>query len=304
MKSIDCASVFRLRGGLHLGNTIPVVLFLLLAGCSEEKAPQPQASKAAATTSGQKVTIKGSNTIGEELAPRLIAEYGKEHPQVGFELETKGTGSGFWGLIAGVSDIAAASREANKEEIEQAKARGIEFDEHIIGSYSVAVVINSGNSISDLSPEQVRDIFTGVIQNWKDLGGSDAPIHLCIRNPISGTYLGFRELAMENKPYAASTNAFTNYAGIVQAVAQDQNAIGYASLDLAAKPGVKALTIKGVAPTAASVNEQKYPYARALRLYLNKSKEAPAVVEFIRFVESPRGQQIVAQLGNVPRASQ
>jgi len=273
-------------------------LTLLLAGCSEQKAPEPQAPAPAAA---KKVVIKGSNTVGEELGPRLIAEYKKDHPDIGIDLETKGTGSGFWGLVAGVCDIAAASRPANNEEMEQARARGIEFDEHVIGSYSVAVIVNAGNSVADLSPNQVRDIFTGVIQNWKDAGGSDAPIHVCIRDPISGTYLGFRELTMENKPYTANTNALTSYAAIIQAVAQDQNAIGYAGMDAAGKPGVKAVSIGGVAPSAASVNEHKYPYARALRLYTSKSKTAPTTAEFIGFVESKRGQEIVAQLGNVPR---
>src|SRR5436309_150530 len=83
-----------------------LVLYFLLAGCSPDQQQSPP------QTAGQheKVTIKGSNTVGEELAPRLIAEYKREHPNAAFELETKGSASGFWGLIAGVTDIAASSR--------------------------------------------------------------------------------------------------------------------------------------------------------------------------------------------------
>jgi phosphate transport system substrate-binding protein len=294
MKPIFCAQRF----GLKRIHCRTLLLAFLLGGCSDKKAPETQAP---ASGSVQKIVIKGSNTIGEELGPRLIAEYKKQHPDAVIDLETKGTGSGFWGLVAGVCDIAAASRAANNEELEQAKSRGIQFDEHLIGSYSVAIIVNAGNPVADLSPEQVRDIFTGSVQNWKDVGGSDAPIHLCVRDPISGTHLGFREIAMENKPYAASTNAFTNYAGIVQAVAQDQNAIGYSSIDVGGKSGVKAVAIKGVAPSTASVNEHKYPYARPLRLYTNKTKQAAPAVDFIHFVESARGQEIVAQMGNVPK---
>ena len=106
---------------------------------------------------------------------------------------------------------------------------------------------------------------------------------------------------MENQPHPAGTNAFTSYAAIVQAVAQDANAAGYASFDLAHSPGVKALSIDGVPPTTASVNADKYPYARLLRFYTRKGKEAPATLDFIKFVQSPKGQQIVAQSGNVPR---
>jgi phosphate transport system substrate-binding protein len=302
MKAISPTKFLRLSPSRYVTKSVSLAL-LLLAGCSDNKTsePQTQASSRSSGSSGPKLVIKGSNTIGEELGPRLIAEFKKDHPNAAIEFETKGTGSGFWGLIAGVCDIAAASRPANNEEIEQAKSRNIEFNEHVIGSYSVAVIANAGNAVSDLSPEQVRDVFTGAVQNWKDVGGSDAPIHVCVRDPISGTHLGFRELAMENKPYAAGTNAFNSYAGIVEAVAKDQNAVGYASVDLASKAGVKPLSIKGVAPSAVSVNEHKYPYARALRLYTNKSKEASTAAEFISFVESKRGQEIVAQMGNVPR---
>src|SRR5206468_8129810 len=141
----------------------------------------------------------------------------------------------------------------------QANERGMKLDEHTIGSYSVAVVVHADNPVKDLTKDQVRDLFTGVIQNWKDVGGADAPVHLYIRDPVSGTHLGFKELAMENKPYPAGTNALTSYAAIVQAVAQDASGIGYASIELANKPGVKAVSVGGVARTAAAVNEGKYP---------------------------------------------
>ena len=94
----------------------------------------------------------------------------------------------------------------------------------------VAVVVNAANPVANLTRDQVRDLFTGTVQNWKDVGGPDAPVHLYIRHPISGTYLGFRELAMENKPYALEVKTYTNYTEIVQAVAQDPDGLGYATM--------------------------------------------------------------------------
>src|SRR5262245_47942998 len=104
----------------------------LLAGCNQSAQPPAGAG-------GQKVVIKGSNTVGEELAPRLIAEYKKDHADAAFELETKGSASGFWGLIAGVSDIAASSRGMIEDEQRQAQVHGVELNDHVIGSYCVAV---------------------------------------------------------------------------------------------------------------------------------------------------------------------
>ena len=279
---------------MSFGRSVSVFLLgVVIAGCSPNQEAPPPATP-------NKVVIKGSNTVGEELAPRLIAEYKKEHPQVSIELETKGSGSGFWGLIAGVCDIAAASRTMLKEEQEQAQARSIQLEDNIIGSYSVAVIVNAGSPVGDLTREQVRDLFTGAIQNWKEVGGPDAPVHLFIRDPVSGTHLGFQELAMENKPYATNTTAFTNYAGIVEAVAQDASGIGYASLQAATQSGVKAVSIGGVPAAAPVVKEGKYPFARVLHLFTNKGSETPLTHDFIQFVQSSRGQAILDQMGLVP----
>ena len=248
----------------------------------------------------EKIVIRGSNTFGEELAPRLVADFKKAHPADDFDLEFKGTSYGVGALLAGRCDIAAASRVLTTNELVLAKTHGVELSDHVIGSYSVAVIVSTGNPVGNLTQDQVRDIFTGVIQNWKDVGGTDSPIHVYIRDQISGTFLGFQELAMERKPYATGLQTFTSYAAIVEAVTKDSNGIGYASLDIATAVGVRGLSIDGVAPTAASVNLGKYPFTRELRLYTDKAKELPAAREFILFVQSPPGQQILTQMGFVP----
>jgi phosphate transport system substrate-binding protein len=273
---------------MTLLNVLGLGLFtVMLAGCSGGKS--------------EKVVMLGSNTIGEELAPRLVAEYKKDHPNVVFETEFKGTTYGLGALMVGRCDIAAASRPASTNEIELAKARNIDFDECVIGAYDVAVIVNAANPISNLTKDQVRDLFIGTTQNWKDVGGPDAPVSINIRHPISGTYLGFRELAMENKPYALHVKTYTNYVELVQAVAKDPNAIGYTAINLATKPGVKSVAIAGIAPTVEAVKKGQYPYARVLRLYTDKATATSVTREFIEFVQSPRGQAIVDQLGFAPR---
>jgi phosphate transport system substrate-binding protein len=198
-------------------------------------------------------------------------------------------------------DIGAASRPMLKQEEELARERGIEMNNRVIGYYAVAVLVNAGSTVGNLTRDQMRDIFTGTAENWKAVGGPDAPIHRCIRDPISGTYLGFRELAMEGKAYATNNSkAFTNYAGIVEAVAGDPYAIGYAGFDVLSKPGVRAVSIGGLAPSVAAVQGSKYPYARALRLCTNKAKEPPLARDFIQFVQSTPGQEILGRMGFVP----
>jgi phosphate transport system substrate-binding protein len=269
---------------------------LILAGCSQQPSPENPAE----VKDPGKVIIRGSNTVGEELAPQLIAAFKQEHPSAKFDLESKGTAYGLGALMGGYCDIAGASRLPSKEELEVARYRSVELNDHVIGAYGVAVVVNAGNAVTNLTKEQVRDIFTGVIQNWKEAGGLDAPIHLYSRDPVSGTHLGFKELAMENQPYAAQQNLFTNYEGIVKALAADPDGIGYASLELEKNSGIKPVTIGGVAASFENVNTGKYPYFRTLHLYTGKGRETPATLEFIQFVLSPQGQAALTRAGYVP----
>ncbi len=295
------------RKNLQPLNSLAVLLLgVLMVSCSpsgnDNVAGANDPERLVRTDKTGATILSGSNTVGEELAPRLIAEFKKAHPTAVFQTEFKGTGYGVAGLIGGLSDIAAASRPLSVNEQELAKTRNVQCNDYVIGSYSIAVVVNAGNSVTNLTKDQVRDIFTGVIQNWKEIGGADAPIHLFIRDPISGTHLGFRELAMENKPYGSSMKPFTSYQTIVEAVANDAGGIGYCGLDLMAKPSVKAVSIGGIAPTAAAVNQGQYPYARVLHLFTDKAKEPPTAHDFILFVQSPAGQQALNQMGFVPRS--
>ena len=162
--------------------------------------------------------------------------------------------------------------------------------------------MNANNPVSNLTKDQVHDIFTGKIANWKDVGGPDAAIALYIRDPISGTHLGFKEVAMKNEPYAAHPHLHTNYTAIVQAVATDANGIGYSGIEQAKASGAKMLSIEGVTPSTETVNEGKYPYARTLRFYTNKASESQATKDFIQFVLSKEGQQLMAQLGFTPKS--
>ena len=165
-----------------------------------------------------KVAIRGSNTIGEELAPRLITEYKKDHKDAAFDLEFKGSGYGVGALMGGYCDIAAASKPVGKEQEEIATLRGVTFKEYVIGSYTVSILVNAENPVGNLTSAQVQGLFTGKISNWKEVGGPDAAVHLCVRDPVSGTYMGFKELAMGFQDYGEPVHLYTNYLTLVTAL--------------------------------------------------------------------------------------
>jgi phosphate transport system substrate-binding protein len=257
---------------------------------------------AASAGAAEKLVIKGSNTFGETLGPRLIQEFTRLHPGLTVELESKGSATGFAALAAGACDIAAASRAASEDELRLAQSRGLRLNHYVIGYYGVAVIVNAVNPVAKLSDAQVRELFTGAAGQWTAVGGPDLPVHPYIRDPVSGTYLGFQELALDRRPYAASARPLQSYAEIAGAVAQDRGGIGYVGMDLTKWPGVKPVAINGVLPSALAIEDGRYPYARALRFYTNAARESAVAKQFIRFVLSRRGQQILEQHGDVPRA--
>jgi phosphate transport system substrate-binding protein len=245
--------------------------------------------------------LRGSNTFGEELAPALIVEYKKYHPDVAFDTEFKGTSYGIGALLAERCDIAAGSRPISANETAMGEERGIRMSSAVIGAYSIAIIVNTGNPVANLTADQVRDIFAGTITNWKDVGGPDVAIQLYIRDPISGTYLGFREVAMENKPYSLSVKTAKSYDDIAKAVAQDPNGIGYTSVEMPKGISVKGVSIGGIAPSVEGVKKGTYPYHRLLWLYTNKATETRAASDFIAFVQSAKGQQILERMEFVAR---
>jgi phosphate transport system substrate-binding protein len=253
---------------------------------------------------GETIVIRGSNTFGEELAPLLIDAYRRAHPTTEIQLESKGSASGIAALLSSECDIASASRYANEDEQRLARSRGLTLKSTLLGFYGVAVIVHAGNPVDRLSDTQVRDVFTGAVTTWKSVGGADAPIHLYIRDPISGTYLGFQELAMERKPYAPSAKTLTSYAAIIDTVARDPGGIGYVSMALAGHNEIKTLRINKVPPSRLTVNEGDYPYTRGLRFYTIKGRESPAVQDFIRFVLSGAGQDVLTKAGFVGRFEQ
>lgn len=273
----------------------------LLFGCPGTKPTTENTNRTVTAGSADKVIIRGSNTFGEELAPDLIAEFKKTHPTIQFDIETKATGYGMAALRVGQCDIAAASRAAIQADLDLAKDANLEMNDYPIANYSVAIIVPANSPVANLTKDQVREIFTGKTKNWKDVGGPDAVINLYIRDPISGACLGFKEIAMKNEEYASHPKLCTNYTTLVTAVAADPNGIGYSGLSQAKTSGVKALTVDGVEASAATVNSGKYAYARLVRFYTNKASESQPTKDFIGFVVSARGQEIIQQIGFAPK---
>jgi phosphate transport system substrate-binding protein len=248
----------------------------------------------------EKLSIKGSNTFGEELGPQLISAFRARNPDVAVAIESLGSASGIAGLLDGTCHIGASSRMINEDEQRRARSRKIDLKSSVVGYYAVAVVANEANPLKSLSDRQIRDIFTGQITNWKHVGGPDRPIAVLIRDATGGTHLGFQELAMDNLPYGSSARGFASYTALADAIETNPDAIGYVGMNLVSHPGLRALAINGIPPNDIAVNEGLYPFVRTVRLYTRAKPAHPLASRFMRFVLSKAGQDVVRSVGFVP----
>lgn len=238
------------------------------------------------------VTVAGSTTV-QPLAELLADEFMSENPDVQVTVGGGGTSVGITSVNNGTVDIGAASRELKSDEPQLVK--------HLLAKDGIAIVVKPGNPVSGLTKAQVRDIFGGVIKNWKDVGGPDHAINVVVRESGSGTRTAFEEMVMA-KPDPAVAIASTaleqnSNGGVKQVVGGDSYAIGFISFGYIDNT-VKALSIDGVEATVENAKNETYPIVRPL-YFLTKEEPTGLVKELIDFCLSDEGQAIVADEGYV-----
>jgi phosphate transport system substrate-binding protein len=245
------------------------------------------------------IVVKGSDTC-LPISQQEAETYGKKGGNV--TVTGGGSGVGIAALISGTCDIAQSSRPMKFDEKQKMSEAGKTPKEVIIGYDALAVVINPENPVSQLTRQQLEQIYTGKVTNWKEVGGPDMKIVVYCRESSSGTYEFFKEHVMKNKNYSVSVLSMPATGAIIQSVKQTKGAIGYVGLAYLNKE-VKALKVSYdgntyVEPTVANAKNKTYPIVRPLFYYYNINNEKK-VKPFIDFVKSDEGQKIVDKVGYV-----
>ncbi|MBF2707025.1 phosphate ABC transporter substrate-binding protein [Flavobacterium soyangense] len=253
-------------------------------------------------TTASKVTIKGSDTM-VILSQQWAELYMKKHPETTIQVTGGGSGVGLAALINGSTEIANSSRPIKPAELEKIKASfGKNAIEIPCAKDGLSVFLNKGNKVSELTIQQLGDIFSGKITNWKMVGGDDAKIQLYGRESSSGTFEFFKEHVVKTD-FSPTCQTLPGTAAIVNAVKKDKYSIGYGGAAYA--EGVKDCKVKkdakskGILPTAATIKNKTYPISRYLYMYL-KSKPTGETKAFIDWVLSPEGQKLVVETGYFP----
>jgi phosphate transport system substrate-binding protein len=250
----------------------------------------------------ERVTIKGSDTM-VILVQRWTEAY-PDKSATEFQVTGGGSGTGIAALINGTTNICASSRPIKKDEVVQLEKKfGYKGLEIRVAMDGLAIYVHKSNPVKQLTMAQVKDIFTGKVTNWKQVGGNDKPILLYSRENNSGTYEFFKEHVLNKQDFAASAQHMAGTAALINAVSKDNNAIGFGGAAYAknvkALPIAKEASAKAVGPTAATIHDGSYPISRFLYFYLNQ-KPAGSVKKFIDWVISPAGQKVVSEVGYYP----
>jgi phosphate transport system substrate-binding protein len=251
-------------------------------------------------SAGQTLVIKGSDTLGAKLVPQLKEQFRVANPDVNFEIAAEGSSTGISAIISSTADIGMSSRPVSKQEIAQAEANGVAMKSIVVAFDGIAVIVNEANPIDELSADQVRQIFTGQVEDWTAVGGMPGAISIYTRNTASGTYKDFQKMAMNSEDYATSSQKMAGNEQIASEVAKNPSGVGYVGLAYVGMPGVKVVRVNGQLPSKASIRSGKYPYARETYFLVNANKANPLAQKFIDFTLSDEGQKIVDAVHFVP----
>lgn len=271
-----------------------VLLATTLVGCggTADSSSQGEGATASADSSNitGTVTMNGSTSM-EKFANALDEAFMAKYPGIQATVQFTGSGAGIEAVANGTVDIGNSSRALKDEE----KAKGLV--ENVVAIDGIAVVVDKANPVEDITKDQLAQVYSGQITNWKDLGGSDQQIVVIGREASSGTRGAFEELLkLEDKcKYAQEIDS----TGAVMAkVAATPGAIGYVSLDVI-DDTVHTLKIDGVEPTEENIKAGSYtlqrPFVMATKGEISEQSEA--VQELFNYINSDEGQQIVSKVG-------
>lgn len=272
------------------GVTALLVVLGLFSGCTGGKNGTADGNTAQTEVSGT-VSTDGSTSM-EKVIGYLSEAYSEENPNVKITYNPTGSGAGISAVSEDRCDIGLSSRDLKEDEAKTLEATVVAID-------GIAMVVNPENTVSDLTIDRIAKLYKGEIKNWSEVGGADAPVVLIGREAASGTRDGFESIT-GTKDACAYTQELTSTGDVIQTVASNPNAIGYASL-ASVKDTVKALKVEGVSPTTATIQDGSYKIQRDFNLVTKKGKELTGAAKaFYDFATSKEADSLIEKAGAVP----
>ncbi len=247
------------------------------------------------------VQLRGSDTVLVLIKP-IAFQYMKEFPHAGILTMAGGTARGYKTAMDQTTDIGMVSGAMSPELAKWAQKQKIKVDVTPIAYDALGVIVHASNPAANFTLEQLQDIFTGQISNWKQLGFDEGPIQVYTQSPSRGSFETWRSVVLEDKAIITPKAKVMDGLDIIYAVANDKDSIGFTSpINVIGKP-VKLVSINHFQPDSDNIHTSKYPIRRSLSLITLPKKQQPTQA-FIDYCLAPdKGQGIIQKMGLVPVA--
>jgi len=248
--------------------------------------------------SEQALIIAGSTSV-QPVMEKIIEEFKKRNQAIKIHVEGGGSSAGIMAALTGTAQLGMCSRELKKEDPKEVQLMPV-----CIAFDAVTVIVHPSNPVEDLTIAQLRQVFSGKIRSWKDVGGTDRPLHLIVREEGSGTRGAFDELVMKDGKMEFEMDAYAlvqdSSGGVREVVRGDPDAVGFISLGTVSLQ-VKALRIDGITPSYESVKMREYKLVRPFYL-LHKGKPSPIAQKILDFSLASESKEIMKKEGLVSAA--
>ncbi|MDR1773713.1 MAG: phosphate ABC transporter substrate-binding protein [Clostridioides sp.] len=263
-----------------------VLIASIFTGCNKKANNQSSQD----SSNPIKITVSGSTSVGP-IMENLSSEYMDSNKNIDIEVQQNGSSAGIANTIQDVSEIGMTSRNLKEDEKKQ------NLTDTKIAIDAIAIITNKENKVNNLSLNQLKDIYTGKITNWKDVGGKDAHISVISREDGSGTREGFESIVGYNAEEMIREAIISEGNGNVKlSVKNNVNAIGYISLEYADEH-VNKVSIDNISANEDTVKANKYPLTREFLIVYKKDKIPEEAKKFIDYMLSEDGQHIVKDSG-------
>ncbi len=247
----------------------------------------------------ESIVMDGSTTVGP-VAKAFAEYYMQRNPGVNVTVGESGSGNGARSVLNQTAHIGTMSRFMRDTEFKAAVDAGVMPVAHVVCLDGLPILVHPSNPVSDLTVDQVRDIYAGRITNWRQLGGPNRAIIAISRDTNSGTYETFSGMVMRGVEIAAGVEYVGSNGAVRQRVQTTPAAIGYAGLGFV-DATVKALKIEGVAPSEVTVKTGEYPIARPLYMFTNGyPKLGSHLFRFMNIHLSEDGYHMIREVGFIP----
>lgn len=228
------------------------------------------------------------SSIVYSLYPEASVKYVDGDFTTDSAMQYHNTRGAFRGIADGTIDIALCAKP-NKEQMEYAASKGVEFELTPIGREAFVFIINKNNRVDNLTMDQLKDIYKGKITNWSEVGGDWRPINVIKRNKGSGS-----QTALEN---LIGDEIKTNFFGPLG------SSLGFSFRyyveELTEHGHIKMLSLNGVYPNKENVQNESYPIVSNFYAVTRKGETNPNVQKILDFILSPTGQEIINEVGYV-----